>query len=75
MLRMPCVAADAIDLTSLPAEAAALIERLQQQAQADAQELARREREIALARVKIDKLHFELARLKRWKFCAAPRDS
>jgi hypothetical protein len=28
MLRMPVEAADAIDLTSLPAEAAALIERL-----------------------------------------------
>ncbi len=70
MLRMPDVAAAAIDVTSLPAEVAALIERLQQQAQADAQELARREREIALARVKIDKLNFELARLKRWKFDA-----
>jgi transposase len=70
MLRMPGEAAATIDLTSLPAEVAALIERLQQQAQADAQELARREREIALARVKIDKLNFELARLKRWKFDA-----
>ena len=46
MLRMPGDAADTIDLMSLPAEVAALIERLQQQAQADAQELARREREI-----------------------------
>ena len=70
MLRMPGVVAEAIDLTSLPAKVSALIERLQQQAQADAQELARREREIALARVKIDKLNFELARLKRWKFDA-----
>ena len=70
MLRMPGIAADAIDLTSLPAEVAALIERLQEQAKTDAQELARRDREIALARVKIDKLNFELARLKRWKFDA-----
>jgi transposase len=70
MLRMPVEAADAIDLTSLPAAAAAFIERLQQRAAADAQELARRDREIALARVKIDKLNFELARLKRWKFGA-----
>lgn len=70
MLRMPGEAAATIDLKSLPAEVTALIERLQQQAQADAQELARREREIALARVKIDKLNFELARLKRWKFDA-----
>jgi transposase len=67
---MPGEAAATIDLKSLPAEVTALIERLQQQAQADAQELARREREIALARVKIDKLNFELARLKRWKFDA-----
>ena len=70
MLRMPGTAADAIDLTSLPAEVAALIERLQRRALADEQELARRDREIALARVKIDKLNFELARLKRWKFDA-----
>jgi transposase len=67
---MPVEAADAIDLTSLPAEAAALIERLQKRAAADAQELARRDREITLAWVKIDKLNFELARLKRWKFDA-----
>ena len=70
MLRMPGIAADAIDLTSLPAEVAALIERLQEQAKLDAQELASRDREIALARVKIDKLNFEIARLKRWKFDA-----
>ena len=70
MLRMPVEAADAIDLTSLPAEAAAFIKRLQQRAAADAQELARRDREIALARVKIEKLNFELARLRRWKFDA-----
>ena len=67
---MPGEAAATIDLTSLPAEVAALIERLQQQTLADAQELARRDREIALARVKLDKLNFELARLKRWKFDA-----
>lgn len=53
MLRMPGVAADAIDLTELPGQVVALIERLQQQAHIDAQELARRQREIALARVKI----------------------
>lgn len=70
MLRMPGVVAASIDLTSLPAEAAALIARLQQQAQAHAQELARRDREIAWAHVKIDKLNFEVARLRRWKFDA-----
>jgi len=70
MLRMPGEVAATIDLTSLPAEVAAFIERLQEQAKTDAQELARRDREIALARVKIDKLNFEVARLKRWKFDA-----
>lgn len=49
---------------------AALIERLQQQAQAHVQELARRDREIAWRDVKLDKLNFELARLRRWKFDA-----
>ena len=43
MLRMPSAVAASADLTILPPEVAALIERLQQQAQADAQELARRE--------------------------------
>jgi transposase len=70
MLRMRGEPADSIDLTNVPAQVAALIARLQQQAHADAQELARRDREIASAKVKIDKLNFELARLKRWKFDA-----
>ena len=70
MLHMPGETAAAIDLKSLPAEAAELIARLQQQAQAHAQELARRDREIAWAHVKIDKLNFEVARLRRWKFDA-----
>jgi transposase len=70
MLRMPGELAACIDLTSLPAEVAALIERLQQQAQAHARELARRDHEIAWAHVKIDKLNFEVARLRRWKFDA-----
>lgn len=70
MPRMRGEPADSIDLTNVPAEVVALIARLQQQAQADAQELARRDREIAVALVKIDKLNFEVARLKRWKFDA-----
>ena len=70
MLRMRGEPADSIDLTNVPAEVVALIARLQQQAQADAQELARRDRVIARSQVKIDKLNFELARLKRWKFDA-----
>lgn len=70
MLRMSSEAPAAIDLTSLPTEVAALIERLQQQAKADAQELARRGGELTLAQAKIDKLNFELARLRRWQFDA-----
>ena len=70
MLRMPSGVAATIDLTSLPTEVAALIERLQQQAKADAQELARRGGELTLAQAKIDKLNFELARLRRWQFDA-----
>jgi transposase len=70
MLRMRGEPADSIDLTNVLADVAALIARLQQQAQAHAHELARRDREIALALVKIDKLNFEVARLKRWKFDA-----
>jgi len=65
MLRMPGEAAASIDLTSLPADAASLIAQLQRQAQAHAQKLARRDREIAWRDVKIDKLNFEVARLRR----------
>jgi hypothetical protein len=68
MLRMPGETAAAIDLKSLPAQAAELIARLQQRTQAHAQELARRDREIAWRDVKIDKLNVEVARLRRWKF-------
>ncbi|EWS53759.1 MULTISPECIES: IS66 family transposase [unclassified Methylibium] len=70
MLRMPGELATSIDPKSLPAQVVALIGRLQQQAQVHAQELARRDREIAWAHVKIDKLNFEVARLRRWKFDA-----
>src|SRR5688572_10260080 len=70
MLRMRDEPANSIDLTGVPAQVLALIARLQQQAQTHAQELARRDREIALAQAKIERLNFELARLKRWKFDA-----
>jgi transposase len=56
-------ATDSFDTAHLPAEATALIARLQQQVQAQA-------REIAWARAKLEKVNFELARLKRWKFGA-----
>lgn len=57
------VAAPRIDITQLPPEAAALIARLQQQVQAQAREIAWRD-------AKLEKINFELARLKRWKFGA-----
>jgi len=56
-------ATDPIDMAHLPAQASALIARLQQQVQTQA-------REIALAHAKLEKVNFELARLKRWKFGA-----
>lgn len=52
-----------IDLAQLPLEAAALIARLQQQVQSQAREIAWRD-------AKLEKVNFELARLKRWKFGA-----
>ncbi len=52
-----------IDLTQLPPEAAALIAHLQQQVQSQAREIAWRD-------AKLEKVNFELARLKRWKFGA-----
>ncbi|MBI3347208.1 MAG: hypothetical protein HY020_08350 [Burkholderiales bacterium] len=50
-----------------PAEVLALIERLQQQATADVQDLAPRGRELTLAQAKIDKLNLELAQPRRWQ--------
>lgn len=63
--------------SGLPAEAAALVAQLLQRLQAQEQQLAerdallqRKDREIALREAKIEKITFELARLKRWKFGA-----
>jgi len=56
-------AASRIDMAQLPPQAAALITRLQQQVQAQAREIAWRD-------AKLEKVNFELARLKRWKFGA-----
>ncbi|MDM0054016.1 IS66 family transposase [Variovorax sp. J22R115] len=56
-------AAFQIDMAQLPPQAAALITRLQQHVQTQA-------REIAWAHAKLEKVNFELARLKRWKFGA-----
>lgn len=68
------------DPQGLPPEVAALIVQLQQQVQDQAQQLSerdqalaqrdallqRKDREIALREAKIEKIQFELARLKRW---------
>ena len=59
-------ATDCIDMAHLPAQAAALIARLQQQVKAQA-------REIAWTHAKLEKVNFELARLKRWKSAPRPR--
>ncbi|CAM5786948.1 IS66 family transposase [Ottowia pentelensis] len=63
--------------SGLSAEAAALIAQLRQRLQDQEQQLAerdallqRKDREIALREAKIEKITFELARLKRWKFGA-----
>jgi len=65
------------DLQGLPPRAAALIEQMQQRLEQQGRELAeqrqqlqRKDREIALREAKIEKINFELARLKRWKFGA-----
>jgi transposase len=52
-----------IDLTQISPEVAALIAQLQQQVQSQAREIAWRD-------AKLEKVNFELARLKRWKFGA-----
>lgn len=73
-----------IDPQGLPPEVAALIAQLQQQVQDQAQQLSerdqalaqrdallqRKDREIALREAKIEKINFELARLKRWTYGA-----
>jgi len=58
------------DLQGLPPQATALIEQMRQHIAHQADELQRKDREIALREAKIEKISFELARLKRWKFGA-----
>ena len=62
---------------ALSAETAALVTQLLRRLQDQEQQLAerdallqRKDREIALREAKIEKITFELARLKRWKFGA-----
>jgi transposase len=73
-----------LDLKALPPEAAQLIAQLQQRVGDQAKQLAERDRELAQSRelvqrkdrdlalreAKIEKITFELARLKRWKYGA-----
>ncbi len=60
----------AIDEAQLPPEVAAVLQRMRQQLQAKDRELERNRSEIAWRDARLDKLHLELARLKRWKFGA-----
>ena len=66
-----------LDLNGLTPQAAALIEQMQRQLEQQGRELAeqrqqlqRKDREIALRDAKLEKVQFELARFKRWKFGA-----
>ncbi len=73
-----------LDLQGLPPQAAALLVQLQQRLAQQDQALAERDRqigeqqarlqrqdgELALRQARLDKLEFELARFKRWKFGA-----
>lgn len=59
-----------IDELQLSAEVAAVIAQLRQRLELKDQEIERRDREIAWRDARLDKINFELARLKRWKFGA-----
>jgi transposase len=61
---------DSVDLAGVPADVAALIKRLQQDNERKQNLIERQSREIAWRDAKLEKVTFELARLKRWKFGA-----
>ena len=61
---------DSVDLARLPADAAALIKRLQQDLERKQSLIERQTREIAWRDAKLEKITFEMARLQRWKFGA-----
>lgn len=67
---MSCSCAPSIDLTQITPEVAQFIAQLQQQVSSQAQALARKDAEITWRDAKLEKVSFELARLKRWKFGA-----
>jgi transposase len=58
------------DLQALPPEAAALIEQMRQRIEQQHELLQHKDREIAQRDARLEKVNFELARLKRWKFGA-----
>jgi transposase len=68
--RMSGSCAPIIDLTQITPEVAQFIAQLQQQVSSQAQALARKDAEIIWRDAKLEKVSFELARLKRWKFGA-----
>ena len=84
MLRMLGMRASTTDLQGLPPEALALIEQMQRHIKQQSLTLAerdrqlaehhellqRKEREIALRDARLEKLEFEIARFRRWKFGA-----
>jgi transposase len=66
-----------LDEQQLPAEVVAVIARMRQHIESRDQviehksrEIERKDREIAWRDARLEKIHFELARLKRWKFGA-----
>jgi transposase len=61
---------DSVDLAGVPADVAALIKRLQQDNERKQNLIERQSCEIAWRDAKLEKVTFELARLKRWKFGA-----
>lgn len=61
---------DSVDLAGVPANVAAVIKRLQQDNERKQNLIECQSREIAWRDAKLEKVTFELARLKRWKFGA-----
>lgn len=59
-----------LDPQGLPPLALALIERMQAQIEHQQREIEAKQREIIWRDAKLEKIQFELARLKRWKFGA-----
>ena len=59
-----------MDTRGLPPEAAALFEQMRSRIEQQHELLQRQQRELALRDAKLEKINFELARLKRWKFGA-----